>query len=197
VNVDSTAAPLAAGVALLERAIGYTLGSLLLVAPEDLHRPTPCREWDLAALLAHMNDSLAALEEATIGRRVDLAPRRRGDVAMPAVDALRDRACRLLGEWNRNGLDDHVVSVGDRDMRASLVAATGALEIAAHGWDVAQACGHPRAIPPLLSEELLDLSRLLVPRRRGTGFAPAVHVDAHAPPSDRLVGFLGRVPTAV
>ncbi|WP_084961029.1 maleylpyruvate isomerase family mycothiol-dependent enzyme [Thermoactinospora rubra] len=52
------------GLALLERAISYTRGSLVLVTPEDLTRPTPCAAWDLRALLAHMDDSLAALSEA-------------------------------------------------------------------------------------------------------------------------------------
>ena len=55
---------LCGGGALLERAIGYTLGSLHLVTPGTMSHPTPCREWDLAALLAHMNDSLIALQEA-------------------------------------------------------------------------------------------------------------------------------------
>jgi uncharacterized protein (TIGR03086 family) len=193
--VDSTAAPIVAGVALLERAIGYTLGGLLLVTPEDLHRPTPCRRWDLAALLAHMNDSLQALEEATVGGRVDLHPScHRDELVVPAVGALRDRACRLLGEWNRHGLADHAVSVGGKTMSATLVAATGALEIAVHGWDVAQACGRPRAIPPPLADELLELAPLLVQHPRGDTFAPAVPLDPGAAPSDRLVGFLGRVP---
>jgi uncharacterized protein (TIGR03086 family) len=194
-TMGSTATPLVAGVALLERAIGYTLGSLLLVTPGDLGRPTPCREWDLGGLLAHMNDSLAALEEATVGRRVDLRPSSpTGDVAVPAVGSLRDRACRLLGEWNRNGLEDHDVSVGGRQLSATLVAATGALEITVHGWDVAQACGRPRMIPASLADELLELAPLLVPRERREGFAEAVDVDPGVAPSDRLVAYLGRSP---
>ena len=57
-------AVLAQGVALLERAMGYTLGSLQLVTPQSLDNPTPCREWDLRALLLHMNDSLLTLHQA-------------------------------------------------------------------------------------------------------------------------------------
>src|SRR5256885_382564 len=53
-----------AGITLLERAINYLLGSLLLVTPETLARPTPCAGWDLRALLAHLDDSLGALTEA-------------------------------------------------------------------------------------------------------------------------------------
>ena len=192
-NMRSTAVPLVAGVALLERAIGYTLGSLLLAPAEDLHRPTPCAEWDLAALLGHMNDSLEALEEATLGR-VALELSHDAVDPLPAVGSLRARACRLLGEWNRDGLDDHHVSVGGMALPASLVAATGALEIAVHGWDVSRACGRSRVIPAPLADELLELAPLLVTDSRDDAFGPVVEVGPAAAPSDRLVAFLGRVP---
>lgn len=57
-------AALTGGVALLERAIGFAVASLRLVTPDRLGQPTPCADWDLRALLTHMNDSLAALIEA-------------------------------------------------------------------------------------------------------------------------------------
>ena len=65
---------LLAGVAVLERAIAYTLGSLALVEPAMLGRPTPCSCWDLHDLLIHMSDSMAALQEAAETGRVDLDP---------------------------------------------------------------------------------------------------------------------------
>ncbi|MFB4279055.1 maleylpyruvate isomerase N-terminal domain-containing protein [Nonomuraea sp. MTCD27] len=58
---------LAAGVALLERAIDYTLGSLRVVTPAALCRATPCTGWNLQRLLAHMDDSLRTLHEAAAG----------------------------------------------------------------------------------------------------------------------------------
>ena len=48
---------------LLAAAIGYAVGSVDGVSPGLLSRPTPCLGWDLAALLRHANDSLAALCE--------------------------------------------------------------------------------------------------------------------------------------
>ncbi|MGR6923420.1 maleylpyruvate isomerase N-terminal domain-containing protein [[Actinomadura] parvosata] len=58
---------LTAGVALLERAIDYALGSLRIVTPPALCRPTPCTGWNLQQLLAHLGDSLQTLDEAATG----------------------------------------------------------------------------------------------------------------------------------
>jgi len=191
-TTERTAAPLLGGVALLERAIGYTLGSLVLVTPDDLHRSTPCRAWDLAALLDHMNDSLLTLGEAAIGR-IDLEPEARGDGdAVEAVATLRSRACRLLGDWSAP--ERGPVTVGGRRLTSSLVAVIGAVEIAVHGWDVAQACRRPRAIPSGLGEELLELAPLFVAGAGGEQFARPIEVPPSAPAGDKLVAFLGRVP---
>lgn len=58
---------LAAGVALLERAIDYALGSLRVVTPATLCRPTPCADWNLQHLLDHLADSLQTLNDAASG----------------------------------------------------------------------------------------------------------------------------------
>ncbi|MFG3436181.1 maleylpyruvate isomerase family mycothiol-dependent enzyme [Nonomuraea sp. NPDC047897] len=59
-------------VSLLERAIAYALGALLLVTRGDLYRRTPCGGWDVADLLAHLDDSVTALHEAADLGRVGL-----------------------------------------------------------------------------------------------------------------------------
>jgi uncharacterized protein (TIGR03086 family) len=192
---ERATAALIGGIALLERAINYTLGSLQLVTPKDMSRPTPCRDWDLRALLAHMNDSLLALHEAiNIGHvDVDVSPVDNGST-VDLVASLRSRACQLLGAWA--GADsDHMISVAGRPLTTGIVTSTGAIEIAVHGWDVARACGQHRPIPPSLAEEMLDLSPLLVADAdRPTRFAAPVDVPPLAGPGDRLVAFLGRHP---
>jgi uncharacterized protein (TIGR03086 family) len=89
VSEGRAAAPQTSGVALLERAVGYTLGSLQLVTPEALSQPTPCRGWDLRALLRHMDDSLAALQEAVDLAHVALHP--------PSGSRSRTAPSRLFG----------------------------------------------------------------------------------------------------
>jgi uncharacterized protein (TIGR03086 family) len=190
-----TAEALTGSVALLERSMAYTLGSLLLVTPAAMPNPTPCRGWDLRALLLHMNDSLMALHEAIAWGHVGLDPA--GDYGDPAADpvlSLRNRACQIIGAWANTGSPSEI-SIADRALTSSLVAATGAVEVAVHGWDVAQACGQSRPVPPALAVELLELCPLFVRQAdRRTRFAAPVSVSPLASPSDRLVAFLGRTP---
>src|SRR6266536_3613442 len=184
---DRSTAPPIGGVALLERATGYTLGSLHLVTPAAMERPTPCRDWDLRALLAHMDDALVALDGS------DGAG---GEVAggLDPVARLRDRACRLLGSWT--GADgSKPISIGGHELPASVLTSAGALEIAVHGWDVAQARGRRRPIPPSLASELLVIAPFLVSEAdRPMRFAPPVDLPSSASPSDKLIAYLGREP---
>jgi uncharacterized protein (TIGR03086 family) len=183
-------AALAAGVAVLERAISYALGSLSLVTPAQLARPTPCARWDLRNLLHHFNDSMAALQEAADYGRVAITSCPDSDSVIPEV---RNRAVRLLGAWT-NAAGAAPVRVGAAPLTAPIVAGAGAIEVTVHGWDVAQACGTPRRIPDELADELLDLAILLIrtPDRPGRFAAPRRIADPAAPPSTRLLAFLGR-----
>ncbi|WTW97993.1 maleylpyruvate isomerase N-terminal domain-containing protein [Streptomycetaceae bacterium NBC_01309] len=59
---------------LLEQAVRYALVVTREIPPALLSRPTPCEAWDLAMLLAHANESLAALTEGAVGGCVAPAP---------------------------------------------------------------------------------------------------------------------------
>ena len=181
--------------ALLASAISYALGVCAPVAPAEMSLPTPCAEWDLSMLLAHLSDSRADLEAAIRTGHLDLArpPDRAG--ADP-VEVLRDRAAELLSATYAFGGPEHFVAVGGLPLPAGLVACTGAIEIAVHGWDVSAARGCRCPIPPALATRLLRLCPLLVASREGL-FALPVEVPAQASPGDQLIGYLGRVPPNV
>lgn len=180
--------------ALLERAIGYARGSLGLVAPDQLARPTPCTDWDLLALLAHLADSVEALHEAVTRGRVRL---RGGGGSNPLgvpdpVSRLRTSACALLGEWARLE-QDRVVAVGGARLSLGTVATAGALEICVHGWDVQVACGGLAPVPDPLAADLLARGAALVAASGGERwFRPPVVVPRSAAPGVRLLALTGR-----
>lgn len=180
------------GAALLERAVGYTRVALQLAVSADLDAATPCDRWSLLDLLRHMNDSLAAFTDAAEIGYVDLVPVRSSDPGGELVDRLKGRACALVGAWARHPGGGRV-AVADRALRSDVLAAAGALEIAVHGWDVAQACGVHRPLPAGLALELLDLVPSLVGDADRPGrFAERVDVPLHARPSTRLLAAVGR-----
>jgi uncharacterized protein (TIGR03086 family) len=187
------------GIALLERAINYTLGCLHLVTPEALSQPTPCADWDLSTLLAHLDDSLRVLSEAVDLGFVDVdtevgSDSEVGDPAADPVAGVRGSATHLLGTLA--GARDHPeISIGGCPLTTGVVTATGAVEVAVHGWDIARACGVDRPIPAPLAEEMLELSALLVSDAdRPARFAAPVALPETADPGDLLLAFLGRRP---
>lgn len=153
-----------------------------------LARRTPCESWDLEMLLLHLRDSLAALHDGIGHGRVGMAPEPPAPEEDP-VSAVRVRAVRLL----RASVSPARVDIGDRLLCGEQMAAAGAIEVAVHGWDIAQASGRRTPIPPELADELLRICPLVVPdSQRHPLFAEPVEPAPDAAPGDRLVAFLGR-----
>jgi uncharacterized protein (TIGR03086 family) len=190
---------------LLASAISYVLGACAQVAPGELALPTPCAEWDLQALLAHLAASMSDLESALRTGHLDLDPNEPGkpdepgipaDPGLPGVDpveALRDQAANLIFACYAHHGSGRSVLIGGLPLPAGIVACTGAVEIAVHGWDVSAARGRGGPIPPALATRMLRLCPLLVSGREGL-FAAPVQVPPQASPGDRLVAYLGRNP---
>jgi uncharacterized protein (TIGR03086 family) len=179
-------------VAVLDSAVVWTRDCLQLARSSPLSVPTPCRDWDLGALLAHMEDSLETLTQAAELGRVEVAePPLRPDPDR-VVDRLVQRACHARAAWQQR-LTSAPISVSDLPLGRDTVVLVGALEVAVHGWDVAQATGHGRRLPEDLAVHLYDVALAVVtPEERGRRFGPAVTVPGTAPASTRLLAHLGR-----
>jgi uncharacterized protein (TIGR03086 family) len=186
----SRAPALVAALDLLERAINYTRISLQFVTPSGLSRPTPCAEWDLRRLLAHMDDSLAALREAAELGTVRLTPN--ADQPADLIASVRTQACDLLAAWVSDGGAD-LIRVAGSPVSAAVLVTAGALEVTVHGWDVAQACGSSHPIPASLADELVDLVPFLISSDdRPTRFADVLPLPASPAADQRLLAAVGR-----
>jgi uncharacterized protein (TIGR03086 family) len=182
---------------LLDRAVGYTRGSLALVRDEDLGRPTPCAGWSLRFLLLHMDDALAAMAEAAHAPVLGLAPTSGSGQGAELLESIRQRACSLLGHWAALAplvpAQPSLVALGEASLARETLAAVGALEITLHGWDVAQACGRTRPIPQGLALDLWPVAREhILEADRPHRFAAAVDLPDLASPATRLLAHAGR-----
>jgi len=189
---------------MLGQAVAYALGNVAATTPDLLARPTPCRGWDLRRLLWHSCESLAALGEGLAAGRVSLVAGPAGAApglvgrtpagddcgAADPVATYTVRALRLLDCLASPRRPD--VRIGELTLPRSMLAAAGALEVAVHGWHVAEACGEWRPVPAVLAGELLTVAPLLVPAGREPLFGEPVRVDRDASPSEQLTAFLGR-----
>ena len=181
------------GIGLLQRAIGYALGAIQAVTPDRMSDPTPCQGWDLRMLLRHVCESVAALQEGLDTGRVALCPVPDDEADADPTAIFRARAVRLLDAWTGAARPGRDIDIADQQLAETVMAGAGALEIAVHGWDISQTCGHQLPIPLDLAVELLTISSLLVPEtNRHPLFAAPVAVPQTAEPGERLLAFLGR-----
>ncbi|MBV9831880.1 MAG: TIGR03086 family protein [Marmoricola sp.] len=179
-------------VAVLDSAVTYTHATLQRARRSPLTLPTPCADWDLGTLLLHMEDSLATIGEAAELGRVDVADNPRRDGADRLVDRIVQRACVTRSAWLQR-LTSAPIAVGDLALGRDTLVLVGALEIAVHGWDVAEATGWPSPLPEDLAVRLYDVALAVVtPTERGRRFGPAVDVPPTASAGRRLLAHLGR-----
>ena len=178
---------------LLQDSVNYARRTVRAVTAEDLSQPTPCREWDLRALLNHLNDSLLTLSTACRTGRVGLEPclpaGRNDDAPLATFDRY---SALLLTDGPRRRAWRGVVVV-DLPLDERLLVAAGAIEVSLHGWDVGQAVGRPDSLPDWLAFELLAIAPLVVDDTcRSPQFGPAVAVPPASRPATRLLAYLGR-----
>jgi uncharacterized protein (TIGR03086 family) len=175
----------------LQRAIGVLVDKVKGVTPEDLHRPTPCSEFDVEALLNHLLIVIRMMSEAdqsqppapprpTVefeGRSVEWLIE--GDPVRQLVEA----AERLAAQW------------ADRDPSGFPFLRVGFRELLVHAWDVAKAIGQDTTLPDDLATALLQGSLPYDAAMRGpTGFGRRMEVAPDASATDKLAAFMGRQP---
>ena len=158
-------------------------------AAHDIHRPTPCPDWDVEALADHLVDTISRLGaaagiETTIPDDVSIDQRIQ-QVTQP-----------ILTGWRRRGLTDDVVFSG-RTLPARLALGIVSLELVVHGWDFAVALRRPLHISDTHAAYVLGGAQqtLNAQSRATAGFDPPVPVPADASPLDQLIAFTGRNPT--
>lgn len=158
------------------------------IGPDDLHRPTPCPDWDVEALGEHLIDTISHLGAAA-GIQSAIAE---GGSIHQRIQQLTQP---ILTEWRHRGLAKDVVFAG-RTLSTRLALGILSLELLVHGWDFAVALHRPLHVSDAHAAHVLGLAQqtLTAQSRATAGFDPPVPVPANAGKLDELIAFTGRDP---
>lgn len=147
----------------------------------DLSRPTPCADWDVAALVDHLVATPERFLARMTGADVDWS------VGPPHLE-------QGWGPEFRNHGDDLVHAWHELDGDPPIPAAWQVAELAVHTWDLATALGLPeQELEAEVAETGLAFLRAsLTADLRGDVFGPEQPAPADAGPYTALAAFAGR-----
>lgn len=161
--------------AALAVAIDQATQAITAVREDQLGDPTPCAEWDVGQLVAHLAVGSGHLLEQARGGRPDWS-------------AVPDRVDDAAGTFRANGAallahlrDTH----GNADWQLA--------ELSVHTWDLLTATGQSPELDPVPAERgLTFMAQAMKPEMRGSAFAPEQPAPPGADAYDRIAAFAGR-----
>lgn len=185
-------------IARLARALEQTGAIIARVQPAQVALPTPCRAWNVRALVNHVVQDVRMFTAMVSGVTWD---QRDADVIGDDwATAYRAAADALLAAWQREGALDGTVQLPFGEAPARWCVGQQISDLVVHGWDIATATGQSTDLDPELGQMALEWARQnLQPQFRGEegsgqSFGPEVPVPDTAPLHDRLAAFFGRQP---
>ncbi|WP_344582622.1 TIGR03086 family metal-binding protein [Nonomuraea roseoviolacea] len=171
---------------LLERAAGRTADLVEGIGDDELALPTPCAEFDVRGLIAHLEWGASLFESLASGGGMIPQGEYTGD--------FRERAGRMLAAWRRPEAWEGV-SPG-MGLPMATLAAMSLCDLVVHGWDLSVATGRPYEVDGEDAERLLAFAGQMAPTGRKMGaFGEPVEVPAGASALERALGELGRDPS--
>ncbi|WP_433786477.1 TIGR03086 family metal-binding protein [Actinomycetospora sp. CA-101289] len=186
---------------LLTRALGQVGDLVAATPPEALDAPTPCDDWDVRTLLAHLvgvHRRIAHVGGGGLFSEVSSMP----DVAADRLAA--ELAAARADVDRRWGLDGSDAPVLDRELTVPWGTMPGRFvgfgyvqELTVHAWDLAAATGRTAGLDDALAAAVEDTAHRVLPAEPRGGpipFGPPVPAAPDAAPTARLVAWLGRDP---
>ena len=181
-----------------ERAVRATVTVVARVTPADLDLPTPCAEWNLGALLAHMTAQHRGFAAAAAGHGAD--PEVWQPTGNPLVE-YAEAADQVIAAFAAPGVPerDFLLPEIDRPIPGSTAIGFHFVDYVVHGWDVARALGLRWELPEDVLTAALPIARAVpggdLRLTPGAAFAPGLPVTTGAEPLTEILALLGRSPS--
>ena len=168
-------------VVVLSRALDQAGDVLAAVHQDQLSLRTPCNDWDVARLIAHVVAAPRRFLDAVKGEQADWSAEP-PPVGSEWASVFRAASDDLIHAWHQQGDGADTRTV---DWQTA--------EFAVHTWDLAQATGQSTRLDPGVAERALAfLAAGLTEDNRGDAFDRAVAVEDDAPVYHRLAAYAGR-----
>ena len=187
-------------VTLDAQAVRVSVDLVARASEADLARRTPCAEWTLSDLLAHLVGQHYGFAAAATGDR-DLARWRPRPLGEDPALTYRTAADHVLAAFAADGVLDREFALPEFS-RGPVFPARQAIsfhlvDYVVHSWDVARTLGLPVHFEPDVLDVALRVARAVPDGDARSGpraaFAPGVEWPGGSP-LDRIVALLGRSP---
>lgn len=180
----------------LARAAEQLARLVALAGPQDVGRPTPCAEYDVAGLVGHVLAVLHRVAYVAGGGHAFDVPST-VDVPQPDWAAAAERgAAELIAAWQDDAVLDRVLALPWGQVPGRGAAVAYVQELTTHSWDLARALQRPEPLDAELGALALTAARRFVPdvNRSVIPFGPVVGTTPDADVYAQLVAWLGRRP---
>lgn len=162
------------------------------VRADQLGDPTPCRDWDVRALVNHVVTGNLLFASYVTGQ---LEPDRSADhVLDDPAGAMRMSLAVLAEAFAMEGMHDRTYPTPFGEGPGTLLVDLRGKELTVHSWDLARATGQVGALDQSLFSDVLagfhDVPT--IPRGDGKPFGAEKPAPPDASAADRLAAFLGR-----
>jgi uncharacterized protein (TIGR03086 family) len=164
------------------------------VGDEEWTLPTPCSEWDVRTIVAHVVVGDAQVSTLVAGGEVDRVEEFNPTILGPNPEATwRGTALAAIRAFSSPGALERRYAHPIGNVRGRTIIGFRTTDSLVHGWDIAQALGEDVLLDPDICEYCLDFWFPMASTLPGSGY----YSDAVMPPEGadaptRLLALLGR-----
>jgi uncharacterized protein (TIGR03086 family) len=188
---------------LNRRVVDYSVEIVSQLTADHLDHPTPCEEWTVADLLAHMTVQHRGFAAAARGNGADLDVWKVQPLAADPVRDYAEAVADVTAAYADLATLDQLFELPEFGAGAqapgSMAIRAHFIDYVVHGWDMARALDLPYRLDDEFVEPSLEIIQM-VPTGEAraamqSSFAPELPSAPDADPLDRILAHLGRNPS--